>query len=263
LALAAPWTFSWAGLALFVVMTFVTACLGITLGYHRLLTHRSFNAPKPLQYLLALFGLLALQNSPLRWVATHRLHHKETDNPRDPHSSRRGFWWSHMGWLFVLHPQLTTAEDLKRYAPDMARDPVFQFLDSAYGWINLGFALLVFTIGVLVDGWQLGLSLLIWGVMLRIVYVWHITWLVNSATHRWGYQRFATTDSSRNTWWVALLTFGEGWHNNHHAHPQAARSGYGWLELDVTYGIIWLLKRLGLASNVVPPPLHGRRLSAR
>lgn len=251
LAIAAIFTFSWPGFIAFLVMVFVTGCLGITLGYHRLLTHRSFDTAKPLRYLLAFFGCLAMQGGPIRWVATHRLHHKEADKPNDPHSAEEGFLWSHLLWNFYRHPQLETTEDLHRYAPDMETDPVLWFLDKYFFPLYLAVAALFFIAGAIMGGWQLGLSLIVWGCVLRVVYTWHITWLVNSATHLWGYRTFQTNDNSRNNWWVALLTFGEGWHNNHHAYQRSSRMGFAWYELDVTYWIIQLLSKMGLASHVV------------
>lgn len=251
LAISAIFTFSWPGVITFLVMTFVTGCLGITLGFHRLLTHRSFEASKPLKYVLAFFGCLALQGGPVRWVATHRLHHKEADTPKDPHSSEEGFWWSHLVWNFFRQPELESTDTLKQYAPDIYRDPVLRFMDQHFFWLYLGFTGLLFLAGTLFHSWQLGLSLVVWGCILRLVYVWHVTWLVNSATHFWGYQTFPSRDKSRNNWWVALLTFGEGWHNNHHVHPRSARMGLKWSEPDVTYWLISLLNRTGLAVNVV------------
>jgi fatty-acid desaturase len=253
-AIAAFFTFSWPGLLAFIIMTLITSCLGVTLGFHRLLTHRSFAVPKVLKYGFAFLGCLALQGGPVRWVATHRLHHKEADTPKDPHSSEEGFLWSHLLWNFFRQPELESMETLKRYAPDVYNDPVLRFMDQQFFSIYLGSAILLFTVGTLFQNWQLGLSLMVWGCVLRVVYVWHTTWLVNSATHYWGYQTFPSKDKSRNNWWVALLTFGEGWHNNHHVKPRSARMGYAWYELDITYWIIVALKKLGLATKVVELP---------
>lgn len=250
LALAAPFTFSWAGLLAFLAMVFITGCLGITLCYHRLLAHQSYKAPKALTYLLTFFGCLALQGGPIRWVATHRLHHKDADQPNDPHSPTQGFWWSHMLWNCYRHPKLASMDDLKRLAPDLYRDPVMRFFNRYFFGLYLASAFMFFAVGFLIQGWQLGLSLVIWGFALRTVYVWHITWLVNSATHLWGYRTYETPDNSRNNWWVALLTFGEGWHNNHHAHQRSARMGFRWYELDVTFMLIQALQWLGLATRL-------------
>lgn len=251
LAVSAVFTFSWPGFITFLAMTAITGCLGITLGFHRLLTHRSFEVPRPLKYLLAFFGCLALQGGPVRWVATHRLHHKNADTPQDPHSSEEGFWWSHLFWNFFRQPELESTDTLKRFAPDVYNDPVLRFMDTHFFLLYLAFAAVLFMAGTLVQDWQMGLSLVVWGCILRVVYVWHVTWLVNSATHFWGYQTFPSGDKSRNNWWVALLTFGEGWHNNHHVHPRSARMGLAWFEVDATYAVIRILNWLGLANKVV------------
>jgi fatty-acid desaturase len=251
LVLAAPLTFTWAGFALFAVMVVATGMLGITLGYHRLLTHQSFATSRWLQIFFATLGTLALQGGPISWVATHRLHHKTADTNEDPHSPIQGFGWAHLIWNLYSNPKLGTNEELHHLAPDLSRDPAFRYLERNFVLLNSGFALLVFTIGCLLQGWKLGLSLLIWGCAVRTVYVWHITWLVNSATHVWGYRTYDTNDNSRNNWWVALLTFGEGWHNNHHANPQSARMGLAWFELDITYWTIKLLSKIGLATHVI------------
>lgn len=210
LALAAPFTFTWAGFCLFLIMIPFTGMLGITLGYHRLLTHQSFKVPRSLKILLAVLGSLAMQGGPIRWVATHRLHHKTADTAVDPHSPFQGFWWAHTLWNLYRHPRLDNEEDFKRLAPDLYREPAFRFLDRYFVQLNIVFALLVFAVGYWIKDWKLGLSLMIWGCALRTVYVWHITWLVNSATHLWGYRSYDTSDNSKNNWWVALLTFGEG-----------------------------------------------------
>jgi sn-1 stearoyl-lipid 9-desaturase len=251
LAIGAIFTFSWPGFIAFLVITCLTGCLGVTMGFHRLLTHRSFTVSKPLKYFLTFLGCLTLQGGPVRWVATHRLHHKNADTPNDPHSSEEGFLWSHLIWNFYQQPELESMETLKRFAPDIYNDPVLRFMDEHFFSLYLVSGILFFLVGTWLAGWQIGLSLVFWGWILRIVYFWHITWLVNSATHYWGYQTFPSIDKSRNNWWVALLTFGEGWHNNHHAYPRSARMGLAWYELDVTYWIINLLERAGLAMKVV------------
>lgn len=251
LAVGAIFTFSWPGLIAFLVMTVITGCLGITLGFHRLLSHRSFTASKPLKYFLAFCGCLALQGGPLRWVATHRLHHKHADTPNDPHSSQEGFWWSHLVWNFYQQPELESADTMKRFALDIYNDPVLRFMDRHFFFLYLVSGVLLLLIGTWLGGWQIGLSLVVWGWILRTVYFWHATWLVNSATHFWGYQRFPTRDKSRNNWWVALLTFGEGWHHNHHVYPRSAKMGLAWFEIDATYWVISVLRRLKLAANIV------------
>lgn len=252
LALAAPFTFTWSGFIAFLVMANVIQ-LSLTLGYHRLLTHRSFQVSKPLEYFLVFLCCLALQGGPLRWIATHRLHHKASDTLEDPHLATRGFLWSHLLWNFYRHPKLETTEDLRHYAPDLYRDPLYCFLDRYCYAIYLLTALLFFLTGTWIQDWQLGLSLVIWGFALRTVYGWHVTWLVNSVTHLWGYRNHNIPDNSRNNWWVALLTFGEGWHNNHHANSNSAKLGQVWYEWDAAYGVILVLYRVGLVSQITLP----------
>ena len=244
LALAALFAFRWSSLAVFAVTWVLTQNVGIGLSYHRLLTHRGYVVPKWLEYTMAIFGTMALQGSPVYWVAVHRLHHQFTDKPGDPHSPRDGKWWSHMGWILngslhndTRHPQTLCSR------PDEARLlPLAQSLPLVTGNCCLGLSRLLRQMG----GW----SWVLWGIFLRVTVGLHVTWLVNSATHIWGSRRFETRDDSRNNWWVALLTGGEGWHNNHHAHPVSARHGMAWYELDVNYLGIWMLEKLGLATKV-------------
>lgn len=254
LALAAPFTFSWEGLIVFVVMSFATGCLGITLCYHRLLTHRSFKTFKPVKYFLMLCGTLAFEGDPTWWVATHRLHHRESDQPKDPHSPvQDGFFWAHMGWLaFDDVRMLETRGERHRYTPDLDNDPWARFLAKFFVPVNVLFLAGLFGLGYALGGIEKGISLFIWGGALRIAYVWHITWLINSATHMYGYRNYETKDDSRNCWWIALLSFGEGWHNNHHAMPSAAPAGHKWWEFDLTYAIIKLMKFTGLAWKIQP-----------
>ncbi|MFA6243320.1 MAG: fatty acid desaturase [Candidatus Hydrogenedentales bacterium] len=252
-ALAAPFTFSWTGFILCVILFWVTGGLGITLCYHRLLTHRSYRTYKPIEYVLTMCGCLALQGGPIRWVATHRLHHKESDEVPDPHTPVVSFLWSHMLWLFFEDPQLDCYDKLRRFAKDLDKDAFMRFLNRFYLPIYFVAAGLLYLIGHAVGGWELGLSLLVWGVAVRTVLVWHSTWLVNSATHLWGYRNYRTGDNSRNTWWVAVLTFGEGWHNNHHADQRSAAHGHRWWEFDTTYLTIKAMQLFGLAKDVVRP----------
>ena len=251
LAIGAFFTFSWSGLAICLVLVFTTACLGITLGYHRLFAHRSYQAPKAVEYLLAFFGSLALQGGPIKWVTTHRVHHKAADKPTDPHNSVKGFLWSHMLWICYKNPRVSRLVETGKLARDISQDRYMQFLERFFPLLYVLLAIALFVAGWLVGGVYLGLSWALWGCALRTVYTWHTTWLVNSATHYWGYRNYDSPDKSRNTWWVALLTFGEGWHNNHHAHQRCAKAGHRWFELDVTYGVIKLMTLLGLAKNVV------------
>jgi len=250
-ALAAPFTFSWPGLWLFAFLSFATTCLGITVCYHRHLAHRSYRLAYPLTIFFALLGCLAFQRGPVWWVACHRLHHSQVDYKGDPHSPRYSFLWSHFLWPFFWHPQLDKNKlTLQKLAPDIYNDRWLLFLEKNYTLINILFLALLFTVGYLWDGWREACSFLVWGGFLRIIYVLNCTWLVNSAAHLWGYRRFDTPDDSRNNWFVALLTWGEGWHNNHHAHPRCARMGLTFGEFDITYWIIHCLSRIGLASDI-------------
>lgn len=254
IALIAPFTFTWVGFVAFIVMLVVTAPIGITMGFHRLLTHGSFEAPKLIRYLLTFCGCLALQDGPIQWVATHRLHHKETEQVNDPHSpTQEGFLWAHLVWNFYKHPLLRDLDCLRKYAPELCRDPVFLFFNRYYAVLYIVLALLISGVGVVFAGWKIGLSIFIWGFALRTVYTWHTTWLVNSVCHLWGYQTYQMPNNSRNNWLVALLTFGEGWHNNHHAQPHSARMGFAWYEIDITYWLIYLLQVVGLAKKIVKP----------
>ncbi len=251
-ALFAPFAFSWAGLATMLVLYWLTGGIGICLGYHRLLSHRSFGTYTPVRWLIALVGGLAGEGSAIQWGANHRKHHAFSDHEGDPHSPKEGFWWSHVLWCTrAMTPEERLAHH-ERWAPDLASDPMLRFLDRTYIVWHLLLAAVLFAVGYFVDGWRLGWSLVAWGMFARLVLVLHCTWFINSVTHVWGYRNFETDDDSRNLWWVALVTFGEGWHNNHHAVPRRANFGRKWWECDITYGTIWLLKQVGLAWNVAP-----------
>ncbi len=249
IALLAPWFFSWSALGVAVVLHWLFGSIGICLGYHRLLTHRSFQVPKPLERLITLIGALALQGGPIFWVAGHRQHHLYTEDVNlDPYSAKRGFWWSHMLWLFYPHRQFFDYDSCKKFAPDLDRDPF-------YRWLNKNFLLLQIPVGValyLAGGW----SFVIYGVFVRAVLLWHSTWLINSASHITGYRTFELDDNSRNLWWAAILTYGEGWHNNHHAYPNVAKAGWKWWEIDMTWWAIQGLNRLGLVKKLVLPPTN-------
>jgi sn-2 palmitoyl-lipid 9-desaturase len=247
-ALLAPWFFSWSALGTMVLLHWLFGGIGICLGYHRLLTHRSFQVPKWLEYSIALLGALAMQGGPVFWVGGHRQHHLHTEDwDKDPYSAKRGFWWSHMLW--ILYP---TAESFdpnlyRKWAPDLAKDAFYRWLDKYFLLLQVPVALALYAVG----GW----SFVIYGVFLRAVILWHTTWLINSASHITGYRSFEETgDNSRNLWWTALLTYGEGWHNNHHAHPNVAPAGRTWWEIDTTWWVIRGLQKLGLAKKVVMPP---------
>lgn len=225
-----------------VFLWWVSGSLGIGMGYHRLLTHRGYKTPKWVEYVLTVCGTLALEGGPIFWVATHRVHHQFSDREGDPHSPREGTYWAHMGWIFTGRAMHHDAHILARYVPDLRRDR-FHVWISTWHWVPqvaLGLALLAFG----------GVAYVMWGVFFRVTFGLHATWLVNSATHLWGSRRFQTRDDSTNNWWVALLTFGEGWHNNHHAHPVSARHGLAWYEIDLNYWGIKLLEAVGLAREV-------------
>lgn len=247
LALLSPWFFSPSALGVTIFLHWLFGSIGICLGYHRLLSHRSFQLPKWLEYAIATLGALAIQGGPIFWVAGHRLHHAYTeDEDKDPYSSQRGFWWSHMLWLLYLRPEFFDYESYKRFAPDLDRNRFYRWLNRYYLFLQIPLGLLLYAFG----GW----SFVIYGIFLRSVLLWHSTWLINSAAHLSGYRNFKLNDGSRNLWWAAILTYGEGWHNNHHAQPNVAKAGRHWWEIDMTWWAIKILQSLGLAKKVVMPP---------
>ncbi len=247
LALLAPWLFSWSALGVTLLLHWFLGSIGICLGYHRLLSHRSFQVPKWLEYAIALVGAAAVQGGPIFWVAGHRLHHAHTEDvEKDPYSARKGFWWSHMLWLFYPKPEFFDPIKYRKYAPEMARDGFYLWLDRYYLLLQIPLGVSLYLLG----GW----SFVIWGMCVRSVLLWHSTWFINSVTHMWGYRTFETNDNSRNLWWAAIATYGEGWHNNHHAFPHVAKAGWRWWEVDVTWWAINLLRSLGLATKVIMPP---------
>ena len=246
----------WSGqaVAVLLLLYWLTACVGVTLGYHRLLAHRAFQVPRWLEALITTCGTLSCQHGPIDWVGLHRHHHLHSDGEADHHSSHLGIWWSHFGWMLREVP---AQRFVRALTPDLQSVSYYRWLNRNFLLLQLPLAVVLYTIGCAtgVGGW----SLLLWGVPLRLVLVYHATWLVNSATHRWGYVSHRSGDRSRNNWWVALLTFGEGWHNNHHAYPSSARMGFRCWELDLTWWHICLLQCLGLARRVrLAPHLHRR-----
>ena len=264
-----PWFFSWTGVVLAFLGLYVFGTLGISLGFHRLLTHRGMVCPKWLEHAFVILGVCCLQDTPARWVATHRRHHQFSDKQSDPHSPLVNFLWAHMGWLVFKNRELTRLNICTRYARDVLRDPFYAQLERKRRWASIVLASwLVFPVGGIIaelllggtpeQAVQFGLSLLIWGVFVRTVLVWHSTWAVNSVTHIWGYRNYETDESSRNNVIVGILSNGEGWHNNHHADPRSARHGHLWWELDVTWLTIRLLALLGLAHRVRLPAAHLR-----
>ncbi len=241
-AVAAPFLFRWRDAAAAVFLYWMATGLGISLGYHRLHTHRSYKVPRWIEYFFAVCGALTLEGGPIFWVATHRIHHQKSDQPGDPHSPRDGAWWSHVGWILMGEAKHNNTRLMSKYAPDLAKDPFYVWLNN-YHWVPMvALTAVLWAVG--------GLSLVLWAICLRTVLGLHATWLVNSATHMWGSRRFATRDDSRNNWWVALITFGEGWHNNHHAHPTSARHGLAWYEFDLSWLELKLLRAFGVARAV-------------
>ncbi len=245
-------SFSWTNFAVMVVLYFATGCLGVTLGFHRLLTHRALKTPKWLERVLTTLGVLAVQGGPIEWVGHHRMHHAFSDQGGDPHDATRGFWYSHMGWLFSIKSEYDDPKTLARFARDIAADPYYAWLDktSVQMLVQGLLALALFAVG----GWQM----VVWGIALRLVAVYHVTWLVNSAAHMWGYKPHDSTDLARNNWFVALVAFGEGWHSNHHAHGDVAPAGYRWWEFDLTFLVIRVLVFLGWAQDIKMPPAQVR-----
>ncbi|MBI5282173.1 MAG: fatty acid desaturase [Candidatus Solibacter usitatus] len=241
-AIASLFYLNWKSVAVAAVLYWMCIGWGIGMGYHRLLTHRSYRVPRFLEYLFAVCGALTLEGGPIFWVATHRVHHQRSDQPGDPHSPRDGSWWSHLGWIIFGETQHNATGVLTKYAPDLGKDPFYRWLNT-YHYVPL------IVLGLILLGFG-GLSMMLWGICTRVVIGLHATWLVNSASHIWGGRRFQTRDDSRNNWWVAALTFGEGWHNNHHAHPTSARHGLAWFEFDPTWLQIKFLSLVGLARKV-------------
>jgi stearoyl-CoA desaturase (delta-9 desaturase) len=243
LAVVALFYFSWQNLIVLLILNWMVASLGIGIGFHRLLTHRGFKTPKWLEYGLTILGSLAIQDGAIKWVATHRIHHAHTETDKDPHSPREaGGFWAHAGWIMRGTAQEHDAATLSRYVPDLLKDRFHVALARYYSVPTIILGLILFAAG----GW----TMILWGIFLRTVVGWHETWLVNSATHLWGTRRFETKDDSTNNPIVGFLAFGEGWHNNHHAHPTSARHGLKWYELDMNWLTIKLFEKLGLAKQV-------------
>jgi sn-1 stearoyl-lipid 9-desaturase len=261
-AIAALFSFSWVGLGLALVMRWLTGSLGISLGFHRMLSHRAFRAKRWVELTLVVLGCLALQGRPLYWVGVHRLHHVDPDGPRDPHTPRHGLLWSHLGWMLR---QDTGGSRRERAVRELARDPALVWINRWAPLLQLASLVAFFGIGEFARWLGLdtsGLSCLLWAGALRTVVVYHSTWLVNSATHRFGYVTYRTRDDARNLWWVALLSFGEGWHNNHHAHAQSAKIGHRWFELDITWIALRTLQLLRLAYDVKLPRLKNEAVES-
>ena len=242
--------FSWPALWVAIAM-YVIRGMGVTTGYHRLLAHRSYKTNRFIQFVVSLAGGLAMQGGPLWWVAHHRAHHRDTDKEGDIHSPViKGMWQSHMGWMMsneAFHEQGTNARDLFKY-------PELKFLQRQYVWILIAQILALYGFGNLLAQWYPdsgvnGLQCLVWGFFVSTVFLWHVTFSVNSVCHRWGSQDYDSNDASTNNWIIGILGFGEGWHNNHHYYPSSARHGLRWWQLDVTWVLIRGLCLVRLASE--------------
>ncbi|KAK4428003.1 Palmitoyl-monogalactosyldiacylglycerol delta-7 desaturase, chloroplastic [Sesamum alatum] len=253
LCVFAPFTFNWGAFWVAVGLYVITGLLGITLSFHRNLSHRSFKLPKWLEYFFAYCGAQALQGNPIDWVSTHRHHHQFCDSEKDPHSPLEGFWFSHISWFFDSKAILERCGEPNNVG-DLEKQPFYKFLETTYIIHPLALGALLYAVG--------GFPYIVWGMGVRIVWVYHITWLVNSACHVWGKQAWNTGDLSRNNWWVAMLAFGEGWHNNHHAFEYSARHGLEWWQIDMTWYVVRLLQAIGLATDVkLPTTAHMQRMA--
>jgi len=259
-----PWFFSWTGVVLSLVGLYVFGTLGINLCYHRMLTHQGFTAPKWLEHFFAILGVCTMQDTPACWVAMHRIHHKHSDDRPDPHSPLVNFLWGHCGWLMFHNRDFINVNYYQRFTRDILRDPFYMKLERNENWIIIysasvaafflgGFGAELAMGGTVATAVQFGASVAVWGVFVRTVLTWHITWSVNSVTHIWGYRNYETDDNSRNNLLVGLWANGEGWHNNHHADQRSAAHGHRWWELDVTWITIRVLEQLGLVKDVVRP----------
>jgi fatty-acid desaturase len=260
-----PWLFSWTGVVLAVLGIYLFSTLGLHVGYHRLLTHRGFATPKWIERTFAVLGACAMSGTPAMWVAHHRRHHQFADDEGDPHSPLVGFLWAHVGWVVIKNDDHEPARLLDRYARDIMRDPLYAAIERYYWWLIpaswcpfflAGFLAELASGGTAMQALQFGSSLLVWGVFVRAVATWHISWSINSVSHVWGYRNYETRDASRNNVIVGILAGGEGWHNNHHADPSSARHGHKWWELDLAWLSIRALIALGLVSNVCLPSPH-------
>jgi stearoyl-CoA desaturase (Delta-9 desaturase) len=248
----------WTDLAILATMYLATA-IGVTVGYHRLFTHRAFDAVAPVRYTLAVLGSMAVQGPVIDWVADHRKHHAFADDDGDPHSphghgsglrgAMKGLYYAHMGWLSVTQGQA----EKRRFAADLLEDPVLRKISRSFLWL-LGAGLVIpALLGYALTGGTLkgALTGYLWGGLVRIFFVHHVTWSINSVCHFFGRRRFQTDDQSTNVFWLALPSLGESWHHNHHAFPRSAKHGLRWWEIDLSGLFILGLQKLGLASNVV------------
>ena len=240
----------WSDLALLATM-YTLVALGVTVGFHRMLTHRSFQPHPVVKLVLLILGSMAFEGPALAWAATHIKHHAQADREGDPHSPVDGFFHAHIGWLFAETP------DPQVYCRHLLKDPTVVFVSRTFWLWSMLSLLIPFAIG----GW----TGLLWGGLVRMFLTHHVTWSVNSVCHTFGKREFETNDRSHNEWIVGLLAFGEGWHNNHHAFPRSAFHGLHWWQFDLSGYLIWTLERLGLAREVyrISPALRARRTAGR
>lgn len=251
---------TWPFLVMLVVAWMISG-MGITIGFHRLLTHASFETYRPIRALFMFFGALSVEGSPLVWCAVHRRHHALSDHPGDPHSPHlhgdglwgkiKGFWYGHCGWLLT---HAWSSPDMKRYVPDLLQERLLVFVDRMYYlWVLMSLAIPGVIGYFITGGWDGALMGVVWGGLVRIFLGHHITWSINSICHIFGQRQYQTADRSTNNMLCALLGFGEGWHNNHHAFPTSARHGLSWWQFDTSWLVILTMKKLGLAWNVKVP----------
>jgi stearoyl-CoA desaturase (delta-9 desaturase) len=242
LGLFALWSGVSAGAAIFGIFVYLMTMFGITAGYHRYFSHRSFKTSRPVQFMLALMGTLSLQKGVLHWAANHRDHHKYSDKPEDLHSPvQKGFWWSHVGWIMSDKYVETRWNRIK----DFAKFPELKWLNR--NWMG------VFIVWCLIVRLLLGFDYLVWGCFIATLLGWHMTFCVNSLLHVWGKKVYPTKDESRNNFILAIPTLGEAWHSNHHYFPSSIRQGFHWYQIDLTYYVLWAMEKLGLIWDVVRP----------
>lgn len=264
-----PYFFSWYGVLWLPLGNYIFCTMGIGAGYHRLLTHRGYQCPAWLEYTFSLLGLCCIQDTPARWVAVHRVHHNNSDEQPDPHSPLVTWFWGHMGWLFVENAEFGKLATFEKYTRDLMRQPFYRWIERRYNWlwILIAHAVIITGLGAMYGAIRYGdtativqcaAQWFIWGVVVRVIYTWHITWGVNSFAHMFGYRNYETNDNSRNCWYIGLATNGEGWHNNHHADPRSAIHGHQWWEIDLTYRSLWLLEKCGLVWNIIKPRVNNK-----
>ncbi|ESQ51721.1 hypothetical protein EUTSA_v10016982mg [Eutrema salsugineum] len=252
MALLAPFYFKWSALWV-TFLVYTIGGLGITVSYHRNLAHRSFKVPKWLEYLFAYCALLAIQGDPIDWVSTHRYHHQFTDSERDPHSPKEGFWFSHLLWIYDS-AYLVEKCGRRTNVDDLKRQWFYRFLQKTVLFHILGLGILLFYLG--------GMSFVTWGMGVGAALEVHVTCLINSLCHIWGTRTWKTNDTSRNVWWLSVFSFGESWHNNHHAFESSARQGLEWWQIDISWYIVRFLEIIGLAYDVKLPTESQRRRMA-